>query len=162
MARLHFVKKARKADKAAGIKKGDSYYWWSLRYSKMSRGVIHKSKTKPPRSRLTTSAYYGVVWDTEDAIAATAPEADALRSACEDAASALDELAGEQEEKLNNMPDALQSAPTGELLNERKEACENAAQELRDLAGDIEDGKNESYYEDKITEATDIMANTMT
>ncbi len=52
MARAHFVKKARKDNPAAGIKAGDSYYWWKFR-----RGGKHYSKTAPRPSQLTQSEY---------------------------------------------------------------------------------------------------------
>lgn len=31
MARLHFVKSARKDNPSAEVKKGESYYWWKFR-----------------------------------------------------------------------------------------------------------------------------------
>ena len=50
MPRVHHVKRARKAVKSAGIKVGDSYYWWKFRY-----GGKHTSKTPPRQSQLTNS-----------------------------------------------------------------------------------------------------------
>ena len=39
-------------------------------------------------------------------------------------------LGEEQSDKLSNMPDGLQQAPTGEMLQNRADACEDWASEI--------------------------------
>ncbi len=142
MPRVHHVKSARKPQKAHGIKKGDSYYWW-----KFKLGGKCVSKTPPRRSQLTRSEFYATLWDIEDGMV-VAPE-DEL----EDVASALESAAEEVRqlgEDCGGKADSLDSAfpngcPSLELLRERQEACDqladnldSAAQEVRDLADDEE------------------------
>lgn len=137
MASLHFVKKARKPNKAAGIKKGDSYWWWKFRF-----GAKQCSKDKPRRSVLTQSNFYATLWDTEDDLIQAfddfrngdEDDTSSLKDALEEAASAIESLGEEQSSSRDNMPDHLQDVGTGELLGNRAEACEELAQALRDLA----------------------------
>lgn len=140
MARAHFVKKAQKDHPEGGIKKGDSYYWWAFMVGGRG-GPKHYSKTQPKASQLTQSAYYGAVADIGDAISALSAD-DGLEDAAKEIAGSLNELADEQEEKLNNMPDSLQSGSTGEQLQERTDACRQAAEELEGISyGDFESNK---------------------
>lgn len=50
MARVHFVKSARKAQPKNGIEKGDSYYWWQF-----YKSPKQFSKTRPKPSQLIAS-----------------------------------------------------------------------------------------------------------
>lgn len=59
----------------------------------------------------------------------------------------LNEIRDECQEKLDNMPEALQSAPTGELLQERIDAMEGAVSEFEaidfsDYEGEDEDAED--------------------
>ncbi len=58
---------------------------------------------------------------------------DSLPSEVEDVISEIESLRDEQQEKLDNMPESLQSAPTGELLQERYDALDAWAGELQSL-----------------------------
>ena len=125
MARVHFVKKARKD--VGDIKAGESYFWWKFRF-----GSKHVSKTRPRRSQLTQSEYYGNLYDIEDEIGALVA-GDNLEGDVSDIASRLRDIASEQEDKLSNMPDSLQYSPTGELLQQRADDCNQAADELENV-----------------------------
>lgn len=146
MARLHFVKKARKANKDAGIKKGDSYYWWKFMSGGRGGPKIY-SKTKPRRSQLTQSEFLGAMYDAEDSIAdaAAAFEKDndfeALASACDDAASDVRSAGEECQSKLDNMPEGLQQGDSGQLLERRVEAAETIADELESAGASIRDAE---------------------
>ena len=139
MARAQFAKKTRKAIPDAGIKVGDSYYWWKFRF-----GGKRYSKTAPKRSQLTQSDFYGQIYDIEDEIAELDAD-DSLPSCVEDIASRIREIGDECEEKRGNMPEQLQDSASGELLQERKDACDSAADELEAIDfGEFEPDEEET------------------
>jgi uncharacterized protein YukE len=137
MPRVHFVKKARKAIKEAGVKKGDSYYWWKFRF-----GGKRVSKTPPKASQLTQSEFLGNMHahqeDVDSFSASSVEDIDSVAGQLRDKAEEIRELGNECEEKYNNMPDSLQQGPTGELLQTRTEQCENIATELDSAADEVE------------------------
>lgn len=150
MTSLHFVKKCRKTIRGTGIKKGDSYYWWQFAY-----GTKQRSKTKPRRSQLTRSGFLASIYDIEDDIAeATADEH--LEDVVSNVIDELRNLSDECQSSLDNMPDALQEADTGQLLSERVENCNNAADEFESIDLDPgskpEDESAEDYWQDKLDE----------
>jgi vacuolar-type H+-ATPase subunit D/Vma8 len=63
---------------------------------------------------------------------------DNLVSAFRSVADQIQQLGEETSDKLNNMPDGLQQAPTGELLQQRADGCESLADALTSAADDIE------------------------
>ena len=140
MPHVHFVKKARKADRNAGIKKGDSYYWWKFRF-----GGKNKSKSKPKQSQLTRSEFWGNIFGLQEDHEKP-PEYDDLESTVEEIKSQLEEWRDEQEERRSNMPDALQDSETGELLQERYDALDSAVSDL-DGVGDFEIDEDEDKPE---------------
>lgn len=124
MPRVNYVKKARKDNPVA--KAGESYYWWKFRY-----GGKRFSKTYPKRSQLTQSEYFGTLYDLSDRAQDWAITTDdEFTALVDEVRDALSDLQSETEEKLYNMPDQLQYAPTGELLQERIDALDNAVNEL--------------------------------
>lgn len=124
MPRVHFVKKARTAKPEHGIAKGDSYYNWGLMIGR--RGVKFYSKTRPKPQQLTRSEYRIAVLDVLDRIAEESLSPDDI----DDIISDIRQIAEDQDEKFNNLPDSLQNGSSGELLTERKDACEAWADEL--------------------------------
>jgi len=146
MARLHFVKKARKDYPQYGIKKGDSYYWWKFRY-----GPKRMSMTRPRQSQLTQSEFlstvYGVQEDLEDLSASDFEES--LEDARDDAVGTLEELRDETQEKHDNMPDQLQNSETGELLQSRVDELDNMISTLQDVDCDVDE---ESIRQDIMSE----------
>lgn len=134
MPRVNFVKAARKPIKDAGIKIGDSYYWWKFRY-----GGKHVSKTPPRRSQLTQSGFLSTLWDIEDRIGEfTCDDADEFESFKSDIVSEISDLRDETENSLSNMPDSLQYGPTGELLQERIDALESWESEIDGIECDVD------------------------
>lgn len=147
MARLHHVKKSRKAYPDDGIGKGEPYYWWQFAY-----GTKQRSKTKPARSRLTRSEFYAQMYDLEDSLDGLhGDDPEQAAQVLRDMAEAVRELGDEQEEKVDNMPESLQESETADLLRERQEACETISGELDAAADRFED---EDYSED----ADDILS----
>lgn len=145
MPRVHFVKKARKANKQYGIKKGDSYYWWANRIGRSSSK--HVSKERPSRSQTTASGYYSSAWSVEDDLLKQATECREekvsvldLLNACQDNAEEIRNLGEECEEKRSNMEERFPNGcPTMETLEARRDACETIADALEFAAGEMEE-----------------------
>lgn len=124
MPRVNYVKKARKDNPVA--KKGESYYWWKFRY-----GGKRYSKERPKQSQLTQSPYYAALYDLQDEIDEyQCGDYEDFECFVEDVKNQLADIGEECQSSLDNMPESLQYAPTGELLQERIDACENAQYEM--------------------------------
>lgn len=158
MPKVHFVKKARKAHKAGGIAKGESYYWWKFMVGGRG-GPKHYSKVPPRQSQLTQSEFLSALYAIQEEIEDLEAD-DGLGAAVEDIANRLRELGSEQEEKKNNLPDSLQDGSSGELLQERADACESAADELEGITFDVTDKEEEQteddYWQDKLDEVQSV------
>lgn len=145
MARAHFVKKARKNNKDAGIKKGESYYWWKFR-----RGGKRFSKTPPKPSQLTQSDFYSTLYSINeafDALGSDYIEVSSFEGDIENIKSDLESLKSDTEDKLSNMPESLQQGPTGELLQERIDAIDDLISEFDSL--DFSEPDEESQQDDE-------------
>lgn len=143
MPRVTFVKAAQKDYPKAGIKKGESYYWWKFRF-----GGKAMSKMAPKASQLTQSPFlstiYGIGEQMEQLTAG-----DTLESQVEEIISQLEDLKSETEDHLNNMPDSLQQGPTGEMLQNRMDELDSMIDELQgiDYMVDEEEIKQEATDE---------------
>lgn len=156
MPRVHFVKKARKDNPRAGVKKGESYYWWSNRLPGRKAGIKHYSKTPPKPSQVTGNPYVAATLSIEEDFAglpqdvSTIEELESVAESLQDLAQQAEELGEEQEEKLRNMPQGLQEGDTGQLLQSRVDGCSDMAEALRSAADEIsgfeidEDGVDDS------------------
>ncbi len=132
MARLTFVKKARKDNPA--VKKGESYYWWKFKFS----GKYY-SATKPSRSQLTQSGFLGQYYDIQDSLSGAGFSQEELQSARDDAVEQVRQMGEEAYDALSNMPDHLQeSSWSGELLQLRYDSCEEWASEMESVDLDEE------------------------
>ena len=110
---------------------------------------------KAARQQLTTSDFLKRAWDLEDQISAlevdsTATDLDDLQSQVESIADEIRSLGEEQSDKLSNMPDQLQSAPTGELLQNRADSCEEWASNLEGASFDSD------LTDDALSEGLDL------
>lgn len=124
------------------IKKGEPYYWWQFRY-----GGKRISKERPRRSALTQSNYYATLWDIEDDLQeATASNKDEFDEIKQDFVSRAEELRDECQNSLDNIPENLQQAPTGELLQERIDALENFISELEGV--ECEDTDDDTVWDE--------------
>lgn len=154
MPKVHYVAKARKADKKAGIKKGDSYYWWSKRPGGRGRGYKVKSKTRPRASQLTSSEYLSTVFAANEAVEDAGDDPAALIEALQEAESCLDSLKDETEEKLSNVEEAFPNGcPVAEQLQERIDALEQLIGEIQDAINTIEAIDEDEDEEDRRSEA---------
>ncbi len=134
--RLHFVKRARKADPKAGIAKGDSYFWWKFRYS-----GVQKSKTRPRPSQLINSPFLRTIAEIEEELSMLTVgdnNPDDVRDAIDNAKSELENLQSETQDSFDNMPEGLQQGDTGQMLEGRIESVEEMIGELDSI--DTEQG----------------------
>jgi hypothetical protein len=142
MARVHYVKKARKANPVA--KKGEPYYWWKNRTPGRAAGVKRYSKTQPRPSQVTASEFLSsCLAAQEDFEAGTSITKELTKddaaAACRTAAEAYREIASSCEDKYGNLEQAFPGGcPTMELLEQRRDACETLADTLDGAADDIE------------------------
>jgi type VII secretion effector (TIGR04197 family) len=146
MARV-FTAKAAKDYPNHGIKKGDTYYYWSPGF----RGVKQMSATPPRPSQLTTSKMSG-------ALAAGEALQDAINDAScvEDITSAMDEAI----ESIRSVAEEYEEASQAETSNGNRvpnaDEMEEKAQGLNDWADSIESDKGEvesldaTDYEDEV------------
>jgi hypothetical protein len=154
MARVHFVKKARKDQKEAGIKKGDSYYWWEFKFAGK-----HVSKTPPRRSQLTQSSFLSQMYDIEDVEISGLTITSDFESDVQSIIDSLENLRSECEDKLSNMPEQLQSAPTGEMLQNRIDSVQEMIDELEGIDKEVDEEDIKSNVE-KEEDETDEDYNT--
>lgn len=140
MARVHRVERAAKDYPQAGIKKGESYYWWQL-YKQ------HKqmSKTVPKRSQLTSSEYqqrlFSIIEDLE------AWQGDWTEVDRNELVAQLEELRDETQEKYDNLPEGLQQGDTGVLLEERVSNLDGWIDELNSIDFPEEEGERDEDAE---------------
>jgi len=146
MPKVNTVKKARKDYPDFGIKKGDTYYYWSFNF-----GPTVKSKTYPKRSQLTRSDFLAQLWDLEDGLPERFHNLDNvsdIESELETLKDEIQNLLDGTQEKYDNMPEQLQeSSDAGQTLQERIDALENWISDL--------DGINLDPIEDIIQEILD-------
>jgi hypothetical protein len=153
MARANFVQAARKAVPSAGIEVGDSYYWWKFRH-----GGKRYSKVRPRPSQLTQSEFYSQVYAIQERIEDMSAD-DSLPDQIDEIASDLRQIGDECRDRRENMPEALQYSPTGELLEERADAMDSAADELEQIDTQIDDDEQlieqDSEFEPKGDDESD-------
>jgi hypothetical protein len=127
-----YSQKARKDYPQQGIKKGDIYYQWCKRPGGRGKGITYKSLTRPTRAQLTSSDFLSTVYGIFDA---EFNEPSDFENAAEEVRTAGEEC----QEKLDNMPESLQYAPSGEMLQTRIDSCEEAASMFEEIASTLEE-----------------------
>lgn len=142
MPRVYYVKKARKAIKSAGIKVGDSYYWWKFRY-----GGKRVSKTRPRGSQLTQSEKISnaraAAESLEDIDINDDTTLDELQDLVSDIESTIDEIAEEYRDNISNMPESLQSSPTAEAMEESADQLESWASDVGQCLDSIDEDEED-------------------
>ena len=144
MARV-FTAKAAKDYPSEGIKKGESYYYYSPGF----RGRKIRSKVRPRPSQLTTSKMSGALAageDLEDTIGACAEPSD-LVDALRQCAETVREVAQEYRDAAESINSTAEGSPIAE-------DCETKADELESWADDLESDADEIESMD----ATDFVA----
>jgi len=135
------------------INKGETYYAWSLFGDKSPR----ISKTPPTRQQLTRSDFKISLYNLEDRLsglnAGNYSDNDEFKSEIESIIEDIRSLADEQEEKLGNMPESLQYAPTGEILQNRADELNNWAEYIEGVDLDCDEcEEGEDIDETALTE----------
>jgi len=155
MAKVTYVRRARKAIPEIGVKKGESYYWWKFRF-----GGIHRSKTQPKPSQLTQSTFLSTMLALQERLEALTTGLRDGSTTCSDAETELTDIASEVrsagdecQSSFDNMPEGLQQGSTGELLTARTEACETIADELEGIS--VPDEEDETEVVNKADEDKD-------
>lgn len=136
MARVHFVKEARKDYPEIEVKKGESYYWWQFRF-----GPKRKSKTAPRRAQLTQSGFLSQLYDIEDGLPGrfTGLDIDDVLGEIDNLVSEIEDMKGDCESALENMPDNLrESSNSGITLQERIDGLDNWISELQSADTDYD------------------------
>lgn len=173
MAKLHHVKKARKAIPEAGIEKGESYWF----YKRMVNGKGAPrvcSKTKPRRSAYATSSpFLGGLMDLEDdlnnllAVRASVDEVSTWLGAAADAVGGMGE---ECLAKSSNVQDGMKNGAgqvSSEMLRSRADHCSVLAVAMREAANEVvlainevpsEDEEGEGECEPSTTSMADVLS----
>ena len=141
------------------VKKGQSYYTWTL-----FGGSPQISLTPPKRQQLTSSGFLQSVYDLEDRISSLSGDVDDIKSEVESIIEDIRSLGEEQQEKLDNMPEQLQYALTGELLQGRIDSLDEWANNLEsgvdidfDEPEKEEDETDEEFEERKEQETSEFI-----
>ncbi len=133
MARLHFVKSARKDNPVA--KKGESYYWWQ-NYKSPKRF----SKEKPKRHQMTNSAFKQSLYQIQDCWLEMFGhlDKDSPETIIGEIVDYLQEMCDNCQESLDNMPEGLQEGDTGQLLQQRIDSLDDAISNIDSLDVEFE------------------------
>jgi hypothetical protein len=155
VARLHHVKKARKAIPEAGIQVGDSYYFYKRRINGKGAPKIC-SKAKPRRSAyLTSSPFLKALLDMEDdlqAMVANGTPAEEVAWWLGNAASEVEVLGGDCTDKAASVAGGMKNGSgiaSAELLRERADHCSALASALREAASELEAGSMADLSEEE-------------
>jgi hypothetical protein len=130
MPRVIHIQHARKPIESIGVKVGDSYYKWRMKTATSS--VKRVSKTPPRPSQLTLSEFKSS-WRSFSEEIDDLELDDSLHDNLMEIAGRIRELGDEQYDKLQNMPESLQSSASGELLSTRQDNCNTWADEIEGL-----------------------------
>jgi len=132
MARVKF-QKARKDYPAAGIVKGDMYYYARVMTGpRSSKEIRQKNPIRP--SQLTSSAFLQGFYGLQERLEVFDGPLSDMSDFLEGVAGEARELGEEEQGKYDNMPEGLQQGSTGELLEERANAMEAWADSLETAA----------------------------
>lgn len=131
------------------IKKGDEYYRFALtRFNPLCPLCL---TCKPTRSQMTGSDFLATMYGIEDDSIAglNIGDMEDAQSSVEAIVGELEELRDETESRHENMPEQLQDAPTGELLQGRVDSVQEMIDELEAVDVDIDDELSEEEKEER-------------
>ena len=168
MPRVNSVDKARKSPGQCGkcgkaIPKGRPYIHWKFRYG--GKRIRCASCPRPRQSELTNSdklsRCYGAAEAIEDAIAQFHKDYDeeGLRTAMEDAANEIQEVAGEYRDSASNVESGMNGnrMPICDELEEKADTLESKASDLESAAAEIEEFDEDQAKEEAENEAREEM-----
>jgi hypothetical protein len=134
MPHVTHVKHARKDYPQAGIKKGDSYYWWAFRFGKPQMSLV-----APTRQQLTQSSFLQELYGIEDDISALTAGSH-LEDELPEIISRIEDLSSQCQDSLSNMPEQLQeSSSAGQMLQERSDNLDSWASDLSGVELEVDE-----------------------
>lgn len=153
------LKKGFRIDKSKPADENDTifcpkgeYYYYFTRYGSSRQ----ETREYPRRSMLTSSNFLSQLYDLQDNISGAYFEnLEELEVWRDELVSSFEELRGECQDSLDNMPDQLQYSETGEMLQERIDKMEEIVSSLQEVDMS-EDEDNEDIAEEKLREIQDI------
>lgn len=110
-----------------GIKKGELHHYWKRKTGPRS-SVTYRQIAPPRIEQMTGSAYKIAMHYIEEARNAVI-DPDGM----DDLISSIEELAAEQREKFDNMPEGLQQGDTGQTLEQQADTLDAAVEELNTI-----------------------------
>ena len=111
------------------INQGESYYWWTLPYSRK-----RYSKTRPKDSELTSSEYFSQVYEFAERVEEMIVESpEELKEFVEELKMDVESLKADTESNLERIPENLQYGPTAVKLEERIDSLDEAIDKLDDI-----------------------------
>lgn len=148
--------KARKDYLENGIKKGDLYYRWHPKGSKWQRQI-----ERPTQRQLTTNWFELAILDFQDRICGITSNVDigSSREELESIITDIRELAEEQSEKIDNMPENFKECDVAELIRTRENGLNEWADELESAAGEINEEMSEEEFEEVLQNIMDVEPN---
>ena len=176
MARVHHVKKARKASKprncescGESIEAGQAYKHTSPGGFGARKRMRHEDCPNWRPSEVTTSDKLSRLYAAREAVEdvlegwdCSGGDASEIREALEAASETAREVGGEYEESASNMDEHFPGSPQVDEINEKAEECETWASTLDDAASDIEDWEEDSDGSDEDEGCDPIDANGQT
>lgn len=123
------------------IPAGSTYYEWTF-----YKCPTIRSLTKPKPSQLTRSEFLSTVYSWQENISESV-EIEDVEAFISERIDEINTLRDETEDKLYNMPEQLQYAPTGELLQNRMDSLDEMISELEAITID-EDSDLEEVNEE--------------
>lgn len=157
IARLHRVEKCRKSPGSCGkcsavIQPGESYRWWTGGFRSRSKSLRCKNCPSPSDSQRESNSSYAILWDARDEFYAAVDDAktnEELKSAAEDAASAVRDAISDWEDKKSNLENGFPNGcPAIEEIDEKIGEAESLADALESYEPD-EDIGSEDQDEDE-------------
>lgn len=155
MPRVHQVK-ARKNYPRDGVKKGDTYFKWSIRTGRS--GITYRSMKRPRPSQLTASdkksRLYAAQESVEDAVnALKAGKKDAFIADLENLVSLLEHGVSEAEEVASEYEEAGMACEGG--LSEKFDAMASSCEDIRQSFEEAKDAVEE-WIEELKSDSTTI------
>jgi hypothetical protein len=161
MPRVHQTKARIDGPKACPqAKAGEIYYWWRTRMKGAKSGVTRCSMTRPKPSQLTMSDFWSSVFLLQESMTGPYETSDDLEYAQDDWAQQARDIAQDQQDKLDNMPQQLQDGDTGQMIQDRVQACEDWADAIEAVEIPSEDDfDNEDDFLNALADALSEIEN---
>lgn len=131
------------------INKGEPYYHWEFK-----NGPKQYSKTPPKPSQLINSPFLRQVQEIQERVGEfECTNEDDFNTFRDELVDEIEQMRDECQEKLDGMPESLQSAPSGEMLQGRVDSLEEWSSEISNVSMDIDEDEDEDAQLESIDNA---------